>query len=233
MPMSATTRPKGLGPADDPGLQGWDAMGQGIHFTLGNGQAGGLLGNLPWEQRLSAAHAGDANAGWSGNAQSDLSLLGANYGGTPHSIFAPGELDQINAFSMATNAAERARQPLVAANGMSLLTPAQQAAGGSLDSDGQLVGGPWGVSNFSQSAPAVSGTNNGILPNPWTKQSSSTPNYKAIGASIQPPNYTAPVAGPTLPPSMTAPKKTGIPYMDRILAEHGGRWATPNLTRRR
>jgi hypothetical protein len=39
----------------------------------------------------------------------------------------PAELASINANSMATNAASRAQQPLMAANGTSLLTPAQQA----------------------------------------------------------------------------------------------------------
>jgi len=117
----------------------------GIHFTLGNGAPGGLLGNLPYQDRLKLAHAGDANADWGtvgDTAQADLSLLGPNYGGTPHSIFGPGELDAINAGSMATNAASRASQPLVATNGASLLTPREQAAGYALDEEGQMVGGP-------------------------------------------------------------------------------------------
>lgn len=46
MPIQAIGRPKGRGPTTDPGDLGWDALGMGVHFTLDNGAAGGLLGNL-------------------------------------------------------------------------------------------------------------------------------------------------------------------------------------------
>lgn len=81
----------------------------GVHFTLGNGQPGGLLGNLPYDQRLAAAHAGDANADWPNSApdgfnqaQADLSLLGPNYGdnSTPVSDEFWDQMDQQNLKAM-------------------------------------------------------------------------------------------------------------------------------------